>query len=116
MSELRDAVSSLSGAVSADLFESEEAYLLVIDLPGASAGETSVSTADGTLHIRASRSIDPAEESTVIKRERAERLSLDLPVPADGDAEQATASIADGILEITIPRTMPGTTIPIEDE
>lgn len=116
MSELRDAVSSLSGAVSVDLFENDESYLLVIDLPGASAEETTVSTAEDTLHVRATRSLDITEEATVIEQHRAPRRSLDLPLPADADAENATASIADGVLEIRIPRTTPGTTIPIEDD
>lgn len=116
MGELREAVSALSDAVAADLYESEEAYLLVIDLPGVSADATTVSTAERTLHIRADRKLDAPADTTVIRRDRTEHVSIDLPVPPDADAEAATASITDGVLEITIPRSMPETTIPIEDE
>ncbi|HKJ58751.1 MAG TPA: Hsp20/alpha crystallin family protein, partial [Halobacteriales archaeon] len=46
MSTLRDSLASLPGATIADLLESDGAYLVVIDLPGATAETTDVRVDD----------------------------------------------------------------------
>lgn len=113
----REAVRDLSPPVGADLFEREETYLLVVDLPGASAERTTVTTSNGRLEVSAERSPDvPPPDADVVEAERPDRLAFELPLPTDAGADEIRASLADGVLEVTIPRTTPTVSIPIEDE
>lgn len=115
MCALREAVESLAAPVGVDLLENDEAYLLVIDVPGATAERTSVSTTDGTLSVRADRDESIPDEAERVQNERSRVLEFDLPLPEDADAESARASLADGLLQVTIPRETPGVSIPIEE-
>lgn len=115
MVSLRDAVRELPDPVAADLLENDDAYLLVIDLPGATADRTSVSTTEETLSVQAKREQSTPPDVEVIQRERPRRLEFELPLPADADADAARASLADGLLEVTIPRGTSGVSIPIEE-
>lgn len=114
MRGLRDGVRGLPDPVAADLLVNDDAYLLVVDLPGATDTGTRISTTDGTLSVEAERNL-PAVDGDVIRRERPEELSFELPLPEDVDTEAARASLANGVLEVTIPREEPGVTIPIEE-
>lgn len=114
MGALREAVDDLEDPVAADLLENEEAYLLVIDLPGATPECTSISTTDGRLTVRADRDRGLPSDAEPIQIERPQVLAFELPLPADADATSARASLADGLLEVTIPRDTTDVTIPIE--
>jgi len=60
MSALREALGSLPDAVFADVLESEEGYLLVLDLPGVTADTLDVTVEAGRLIIEGQRSKDAA--------------------------------------------------------
>ncbi len=115
MDGLRDAIMSLSGPAAVDLLAGEEAYLLVIDLPGATPETTTVSTTDGLVRIVANRSDPEIDASTVISDGRPPTIELELPLPDDVRDEEASASLANGVMEIRLPRGLTGTTIPIEE-
>ncbi|MEM4781755.1 MAG: Hsp20/alpha crystallin family protein, partial [Halalkalicoccus sp.] len=55
MSALREALRELPETVFADLLESEAAYLVVIDLPGATGETTEITTEDRRIRIEARR-------------------------------------------------------------
>lgn len=114
MVALREALAELQAPVAADLFENDDAYLLVIDLPGATAEQTTISTANGHIQVEADRSVS-ASDATAVRTTRSSVVSFELPLPPDATGEAARASLADGVLELTIPREEPGVTIPIED-
>ncbi|MDZ7701251.1 MAG: Hsp20/alpha crystallin family protein [Halobacteriales archaeon] len=118
MSTLRNALRGLPRAAAADLLEREDAYLLVIDLPGATAETTEISVADGRLHIEAQREKAVPEGYRYAREERSLFLDLELPLPPDAATEDATATLEAGVLELELPRTAgdDGTTIPIEDD
>ena len=62
MSALRDALRELPDAVFADLLESDDAYLLVLDLPGVTGDTVELRIEKGRLVIEARREKDlPAE-------------------------------------------------------
>lgn len=116
MSTLREAISNLPDAAHADLLESDDAYLLVIDLPGATAETTDVRVDDGFLRIEARRDKDVPEGFTFRREDRALFLDAKLPLPPDASDEEAGASIDRGVLELELPkRGHRGRTIPIED-
>lgn len=115
MVAVRDAIREISSPIRADLLENDDAYLLVIDLPGATPEHTRISTADGSISVRAERGAT-RDDATVIHEERPPVLAVDLPLPDDAEGAAARASLADGVLEVTIPRGTPGVTIPIEED
>lgn len=114
MIELREAVSTLPRPFVADLYESEEAYLLVIDVPGVRPAEMGVRITNGTLEITARREAD--RDGDVIQDERPSTVEIEIPLPRDVAAEDISADLDGGVLELRLPRTETETNIPIEPE
>lgn len=117
MSALRDALRDLPETVFADLLESEDAYLLVIDLPGATAETVDVSVSAGRLQIEARREKDLPREFRYVKEERALFLDAELPLPPDATGADADGTVSRGVLELHLPKAgaTPETVVPIED-
>ncbi|MFB6296684.1 MAG: Hsp20/alpha crystallin family protein [Halobacteriales archaeon] len=115
MSTLREALASLSGAAYADLLESEDAYLVVMDLPGATPETTDVRFEDGRLTVEARRDKDVPIEFRYLNEDRPVFLDAELPVPPDAAGSEASASIEGGVLELRVPKGGDaGREIPIE--
>jgi len=117
MSALRDALRELPDTVFADLLESDEAYRLVLDVPGVTA-DTAEIVADGSrLAIEARREKSVPEEFRYIREDRPLFLDAELPIPREADGDAATAVIDRGVLEIKLPKTTDGSgqPIPIDD-
>jgi HSP20 family molecular chaperone IbpA len=104
MSALRDAMRELPDAVFADLLESDDAYLLVIDLPGANAETVDVGVTDGRLEIEARREKDVPMDFSYLQEERSLFLDADLPLPPDATGADAEATIDRGVLELRLPK------------
>ena len=116
MSALREAMRELPDAVFADLLESDDAYLLVVDLPGASEETVDVGVTDGRLEIEARREKDVPMEFSYLQEERSLFLDADLPLPPDATGAGAEATIDRGVLELRLPKrdAAPEQEIPIE--
>ncbi|WP_162224455.1 Hsp20/alpha crystallin family protein [Halorussus amylolyticus] len=104
MSALRDAMRELPDAVFADLLESDDAYLLVVDLPGATEATVDVGIDDGRLDIEARREKDVPMEFSYLQEERSLFLDADLPLPPDATGAGAEATIDRGVLELRLPK------------
>ena len=117
MSGLRDALRELPDAVFADLLESDDEYLLVIDLPGATAETVDVSTEMKRLVIEARREKDLPAEFRYVREDRPLFLDAEIPLPPDAAANDAEAVMERGVLELRIPKkgAAPERTIPVED-
>jgi len=115
MSTLRETLAGLSGVTFADLLESDDAYLVVIDLPGATAETTEINAEGGRITIEAHRRKDVPPEFRYDREERPVILDADLPIPPDAAGEEASASIDRGVLELRLPKAgRAGREIPIE--
>lgn len=117
MSALRDALRDLSDGVFFDLLESEDAYLLVLDVPGVTADSIDVTIENGRLSVDAQREKDADSEHRYLEENRPLLLDIDLPLPDDAIDGDAAASIKRGVLEVTLPKR-PGsgeTTIDVVD-
>jgi HSP20 family molecular chaperone IbpA len=116
MSALREAMRELPDAVFADLLESDDAYLLVIDLPGANKQTMDVGVTDGKLEIEARREKDVPMDFSYLQEERSLFLDADLPLPPDATGADAEATIDRGVLELRLPKreATPEQEIPIE--
>ena len=116
MSTLREAIANLPDAVHADLLESDDAYLLVIDLPGATAESTDVRVEDGFVRVEAHREKEVPDGFTYQREERTLFLDAKLPLPPDASDDGANASMDRGVLELRLPkRGREEYEIPIED-
>jgi len=116
MSALRDALRDLPDSIFADLLESDDAYLVIVDLPGATGDSTDVSVEDGRVHIEASREKDVPREFRYVREERQLFLDAELPLPPDASDREAEATVERGVLELRLPkRSAAGTTVEIDE-
>lgn len=104
MSALRDALRDLPDAVFADLLESDDAYLLVIDLPGVTAETLDLRVENRRLTIEARREKALPTEFEYLREDRSLFLDADIPLPPDTTGEGAEASIDHGVLELRLPK------------
>lgn len=93
--------------LSSDLLESEDEYLVVVDVPGVTASDVAVRYENGAVHVRVDRFRDHYEGYTM--RFPGRGLSLDgrrrLPAGAEVDASAARARLADdGTLSVFLPK------------
>lgn len=117
MSALREALRDLPDAVFADVLESDEAYLLVLDLPGVNAATLDVRVDDGRLIIEGQRAKDVPSEFRYVEEERSVFLDVELPFPPDATGQGAEGTVDHGVLELRLPKSgsAPSTTIPIDE-
>lgn len=80
-----------------DLYESDAEYLLVIDMPKATVESLSVQVVGKALHVAAQR--PPAPQGTDVAAITFERR---IALPAEVDADSASAQLDSGVLEIRI--------------
>ncbi len=91
----------------ADLLESDDAYLVVFDAPGATASDLQVRYVDDRVELRLDRFREFYDdyEMTYPGRGLALDGSVTLPEDAVVDAETAAATLkANGTLHVTIPK------------
>ena len=81
-------------AVFADLLESDDAYLLVLDLPGVSAESTDVRAERGRLRIEARREKDLPPEYRYVDEDRSLFLDAEIPLPPDASDAGGTGHLA----------------------
>ncbi len=118
MSALRDALRDLSDDVFFDLLESEDAYLLVLDVPGVTAESLEVAIDDGRISIDARREKAPAGDYRYLEENRSLFLEVELPLPDDASDAGGEATVDRGVLELRLPKRGAGeeTTIDVVDE
>lgn len=117
MSALRDALRELPDAVYADVLESDDAYLLLVDLPGATGETVDVRVERGRLLIEARREKDLPEGFEYLEEERSLFLDVELPLPPDATDEGASGNVENGVLELRVPKQTGSSsaTIPIDE-
>jgi len=117
MSALRDALRELPEPVYADLLESDDAYMLVVDLPGATAETVDARVERGRLVVEARRQKDLPVAFEYVEEDRALFLDAELPLPPDATGSGAEGTVENGVLQLRIPKqeAAPTTTIPIDE-
>ena len=90
-----------------DIIEEKDRFILRADVPGVRPDDIDVSMDNGTLSLSGERHpIAAGEESGVQRIERATgRFLRRFALPETANAEAITAKCADGILEVSIPKT-----------
>ena len=100
-------VHSLIDAVAprADLEETDDHYLLEVELPGISRRDVDLQLDDSRLVVTAQR-VERERVGLLRHRTRAtRRFALALTLPADVDGEAVTADLRHGVLSVLLPKT-----------
>jgi HSP20 family protein len=89
-----------------DVVAYEDRVELLADLPGLSRDDIELQYDDGMLTIRAERALEVPEDGRVVRRERSARtFSRSFALGEDVDVDRIQASMKDGVLRITLPKS-----------
>jgi HSP20 family molecular chaperone IbpA len=115
MSALRKALRELPASVFADLLESDDAYLIVLDLPGATAESADVRVDRGRLVVKARREKDVPMAFEYVEEGRSLFRDVELPLPPDATGAGASAEVDRGVFTVRVPKRDSGSgrSIPI---
>lgn len=110
--------SDINWAPQVDLAESEEAFHLVADIPGVNPDDIELSLNNGILTIRGERNTkQQVNEKSFTRRERHRGTFLrQFNLPESVDADTIKAKSAHGVLQVTIPKSVPARPITVSVE
>ena len=100
---------------SADMLESEDEFLVLINAPGCDEDEIDLRFVKGSLKVNAERS-ETHEGYVPVREERPGRISETVPVPDDVDVDGAEATYENGVLHVTLPKAGTGEETEAETE
>jgi HSP20 family protein len=86
-----------------DVHETEEEYLVKVDLPGVKADDVSVEVNDNVLSISGSRAADETGQAQLVERPYGSFVRT-LTLPQGVDSDSIEAGYRDGVLELRIPK------------
>jgi len=89
-----------------DLYETPQAFIVEIDLPGVNAEDVSVDVQDEELVLHGSRSLERTEtDGQFIAMERSSgRFTRRIRLPRSVDAAHIDANFSQGVLRVIIPK------------
>jgi HSP20 family protein len=101
-----DVTGTHTWAPAVDVFETKDAVVLKAELPGLTAEDVDVEIDDDVLTISGERTFkDTVEEGRFYRLERSYgRFSRSLTLPQGIVADAVSATFADGVLEVTVPK------------
>lgn len=88
-----------------DVFEKDGQLHVKVELPGMTAKDVEISISEGALTITGEKKEEhEVKEANYHRSERTYgKFTRQVGVPAEADADNATAKFADGLLEVAIP-------------
>ncbi len=94
-------------APAADIREEDDGYLVQVDLPGVAEKDLQVSVDDNVLTIsaKAGKDADLKPDGYLVRERRRAAYTRSFALPSDTDYEGVTASFADGLLALNVPKT-----------
>lgn len=97
---------------SVDLEDRGKDFRLTVDLPGFSKDNVDIQVNDDSVVVNAKKTMEEEEKNkNYIHRERsAQTFYRRIPLPEKVQYDNSKASLADGILEITLPKKEPSET------
>ncbi len=91
-----------------DLYETDEAFLLLADLPGADEGSTELALERQTLTLRARTRSEVPEGARPLRTEFAlGTFERQFELGPQIDGARITAALQDGVLRATLPKASP---------
>ncbi len=96
-----------------DLYEEEDRYVLLADLPGVKASDIRLHVERGVLHVQGERAA-PADTDSFLRVERRHgRFNLRIYLPPSADPARITARHRIGVLEVVLPKKRDGEETPL---
>ena len=86
-----------------DLYETDDRYVLEMDLPGLQKKDIQIRVEDGVLTISGERHVDMPDECLCQERWTG-KFSRSITLPDAADAEHIQAEYKNGVLRLTIPK------------
>jgi len=88
----------------ADVEDTEDAYVMELELPGVKKDDVTVEVTDGELDIHGE--VKDKERKGVLRRQtrRVGRFSYRTTLPRNADTDKITADLAHGILTVRVPK------------
>jgi len=104
--QTRETAEGIIWAPRVDLSETEDAYIIRMDLPGVNKEDISINYQDGTLTVSGERKLEQKEEGENFYHvERVYgRFVRSFTFPKDIDADKIQAKYENGVLIITVPK------------
>lgn len=88
------------------VYDTGSALVLYADVPGLKESDIKIEIAQDVLSLSGERKADAPEGYAVHRRERAPvKFSRSLALPCKVDIDKATATVTDGLLTLTLPKT-----------
>jgi HSP20 family protein len=98
-----DAIEAVDWHPAADVYDTETAYLIAVDLPGVERSALDIDLDDEKLVIRGTRTIDQSGEKARVTRPHG-RFRRSFTVPANVAHDGIQAEYKNGVLKITLPK------------
>ena len=91
---------------SLDVYETQEKFVITMELPGVSLDDVDISVEDSTLVVRGERKFyrEQDEDSFLRIERRFGEFTRSLTLPSTADAEGIQASFDQGVLMIEVPK------------
>lgn len=99
-------IRSRANYMTTDVKETENGYLLSVDLPGFDKNDLSLTLKDGYLTVSAKRE-ENEDNDKYLRRERKMEMSRSFFVGKDLDEKDITAKYVNGTLELGVPKVSP---------
>lgn len=91
-----------------DIFETEDAITVLVDLPGVQSEDLDVSVEEGVLVIRGARQSSAGQDANYHRIERpVGEFQRSVQLPRKIEADKIIANIDDGVLTVRIPAPQP---------
>ena len=88
-----------------DLAENDDAYLIILDLPGMTKNDVAINYHEGTLNVSGERgSVDRGGANAVYVERRRGHFYRDFKLPKAVNASKIEATYLDGVLTIVVPK------------
>ena len=102
--DLPEAGAAEAWAPPADVEETEDAYLMELELPGVDKDRITVEVGDGELDVHGE--IEERERTGVLRRQTRHvgRFDYRMSLPPDVDTEHITAELTNGVLTLRVPK------------
>jgi HSP20 family protein len=92
----------------ADVLETEEAIVVTMDMPGVDKQDVDITIMDDELRVVAERKqgIEVAEKNYHKRERTSKKFERKVLLPASVKMDEAKASLAQGVLEVTLPKAV----------
>lgn len=89
-----------------DIYESDDDFLVKVDLPGMEKSDIDVSIHDGTLTIKGEKKLEKDfQDKSYVRAERYQgSFTRSIDLPSEVETDKVKASYTNGVLELLIPK------------